>query len=815
LGNSRPWWAENMPPVKPEAEQPVTVPNGPKIALDEKPVSTAEGLANALADPKTTRVRLEPGEYDLTKLDKPVAFNGSKIELIGSVSPATVVRLSMPSGKRSEEKGSLTLAASQVKLNGIRFEIEFDESSEPSSDFTGLAIQNATEVEFADCQFVPDGDPKRNTAASVAVSNAAGEPIRANLLRCLFAPGWIGLRVPSRSDVTVTDSGFAPHASAIQVRDDGAAEETPGVGTTNITMDRSSFMLDGYSAAVDVDVSATADVRIAAGYSVFAPANGPAPSPDSPPQGGIVRNAAKKRNAKPTATHRNAWYRVHPVAGVSKPAPFDDANWVKLDHRPWDAGSDVLKIVTSAEPWAAFRLTLTGPLAEPAVFNEQYGVLGVQFQDRSNIRRAYTHVGVWPPSKPAVELTTLVWWPGYTGDETKLPRGVNPNLVKLLEDAKSGDTILIRHTGELPIDRPFVIQPKKGSGAFHLTFKPETREHRPVFTPAEVADRDFSFFRIRDGRVTVSFEDLNFAIKPGQAGFQDTSLAAVTLVAGRECNFKNCTFTLDDENTRFSTVVTLADAKSEMMKTNGPATNASPRIEFEGCLIRGKGRAVSVPSSRPFALEMTNTITALHGPVVYAKNAGAEVGSGSSATIHLSRVTAMLAGPFLELQGGSFGVMKGSGIIPLSVTAERCLFAAVPGSNAPIVEVTGTELDRMDPNGLLKWKATEPNRYANFDMSALPAVVKPDASTNQTWTWPEWLAFAKETSVPVGKATFANGPAAAKDLAKLKPDDARVKSVEFPDLTEPKPGDAGAEHEKVAVPPAPTGNESPDEPSLP
>jgi serine/threonine protein kinase len=811
FGNARPWWAENTPPVRPETEQSGTGSNGPKIAFDDKPVSTAEGLANALADPKTTRVRLEAGEYDLTKLDKPVAFKGPLIELIGSVNPPVIVRLAVPTAKREDEKGSLTLAAGTVKLNGIRFEIAGDETTAPGRDFTGLAIRDASNVEFTDCQFVPDPEAKKNWTASVAVNNSAGEPIRANLLRCLFAPGWIGLRVPSRSDVTVTDSGFAPHASAIQIRDDARRDDDApaGAAATSITMERSSFMLDGYSAAVDMDPSATLDAKINAGHCVFAPANGPAPSPDPPAQGGIVRNTAKKRNAKATAVHRNAWYRVQPMAGVAKPAPFDEPNWVKLVHRPWDAGEDVLKVIASAEPWAAFRLTLTGPLAEMNVFNDQFGVLGAQFQDRNNIRRAYTHVAVWPPSKPAADLTSRIWWPNAPGDESKLPPGTYKNLVKLLLDTRSGDTILIRHTGPLPMEQLVVQAARREERAtHHLTFKPETKDHQPILSLAESGELDRALFRINHGRVL--FENLHFDLKPGA---DQTHLSAVTLVAGRECGFRNCTFTLHDSEGKSPAVVALADAGREM-KMEGPTMNAPPKIEFDGCLIRGKGRAVSVPTSRPFALEMSNTITALSGPVVFAKNAGAEVGTGSSATIHLTRVTAFLAGPVLELQGGAFGVMKSSGLVPVSVTTERCLFSAVPGSSTPLVEVTGTDLDRTDPNRILRWAATD-SRYANFEMSMSPALVKPDTGTNQAWTWTEWLSFAKEAGVPVGKTAFANSPAGAKNLLDWKPDGGRVESVEFPDLANAKPGDAGADHEKVAVPPVSQANESPDEPSLP
>jgi len=813
--DSAPRGANNDPAqnkTEPDPQNPT--PNGPKTTLDERTVSTAQGLANALADPATTKIRLADGEYDLTKLKSPVAFAGPEIELIGSVNQTTI-RVAIPTGKRSQADGSLTLAAASVKLTGIRFELVGEEVAEPGSDFTGLAIRDAARVEITDCLFFPDGEARKAGAASVAVANAAGETIRAKLTRCLFAPGSIGFRLPSRSELSVMDSGFAPHASAIQIRDDGPPGDdppaTPAIATT-IRLERSSFMVDGFTAVVDVDPSANQDATTTASFCVFAPANGPNPELESPTIGGLVRNVARKRFAKLQATQRNAWYRVQPVAGAAKPAPFDDANWIKLERRPWDASTGVLEAFGGREPWSAFRITTTGPGTDRGVFHGEVGLLGVQFHDINNIRRAYMNVSVWPPSAPAIEITSRVWWPTAPDDELKLPPGTYKDIVKLLRDARSGDSILIRHTGPLPMDQVIVQAPRREGvdrAGYQLTFKPETRDHQPVLMLADVEEYDRSLFRIREGRVT--FENLHFDLKPGPSQNQ---LAAVSLVAGRECEFRNCTFTLNETDGKPTSAIALVDSGKEM-KMDGPAMNAPPKIEFDGCLIRGRGRGVSLSSSRPFALEMTNTITALNGPVIFANNAGRDVGPNAATTIHLSRVTALLAGPFLELHGGTFGTMKGSGLVPTTLTAERCLFAAVPGVTAPLVDVSGTDLDRMDPNRVLKWNATEPNRYANFEATAAATLVKPDAGASQSWTWSDWLAFARETSRPVGKATFENAPSDVRDLLKLKPDDARVKSVEFPDLTDPKPGDAGADQEKVAAPPVPMKNETPEEPALP
>jgi hypothetical protein len=282
------------------------------------------------------------------------------------------------------------------------------------------------------------------------------------------------------------------------------------------------------------------------------------------------------------------------------------------------------------------------------------GVMGAQFHDpKSNTRLAYHGVErIWPPLPPApAEITTRVWWPAKPESASLKPDREYTDLVKLLRDARSGDTILIRHDGPLPMEKIVIQPPKTFSGGdrgdFHLTFKPETKNLRPILVPAQ-NELDVSIFRIREGRVL--FEDLHFNLKPDQPNTRD-QIAAVSLVAGRGCEFKNCTFTLQEEDGKVATVVALADSRE--MKMDGPASRTVPELKFTGCLIRGKGRVLSVPISRPFSLDMTQCITGLNGPVIFAKAGGREVDSALRSNVHLTRVTGLLGGPLVALQAAA------------------------------------------------------------------------------------------------------------------------------------------------------------------
>jgi hypothetical protein len=313
-----------------------------------------------------------------------------------------------------------------------------------------------------------------------------------------------------------------------------------------------------------------------------------------------------------------------------------------------------------------------------------------------------------------------------------------------------------------------------------------------VLVPAATRDLDATLFRLIDGEAT--FEDLQFRVKSGR---NHRSQAAVTLVGAKGCTFRGCVFTLDEDESKAAAVV-VADADREM-RMDPAGGRAVPRVRFENCLVRGKGRGVWVPASRPFELDATNCVTALEGGFVLAEAAAKDPGGAARAAVRLSRVTAVLGGPVVELRGGKVGEMRAAGLAPLDVTAEQCLFAAVPGSPRPLVELDG--IDPTDVDRLLTWEARKPNQYANFDAGAQLAVLRPgDESGPKGWDRDTWLGFARERGRPVGKVTFAAGPDELRDLAAVRPADVAVRAADFPDLPDARPGDAGAEVRDVPKP---------------
>jgi hypothetical protein len=393
----------------------------------------------------------------------------------------------------------------------------------------------------------------------------------------------------------------------------------------------------------------------------------------------------------------------------------------------------------------------------------------------------------------------LVWWPEAPADQP-LPAGTSTDLVKLLRDARSGDTVRVRHTGPLPVEE-LSIRPARPAAAadradFHLTFAPDPGS-APVLTAGADNKLSRALFKVWEGRVTL--EDLEFVLRPGR---ENEAVAAVTLVAGRGVTFRRCVFTLEEPDGKSAAVVTVDDPGREMMMTPGAARPA-PKVEFDGCLVRGRGRLLHVPASRPFDLDLDQCVTAVAGPLVWAKAGGRAPDAGLASHVRLHRVTAFLGGPVVELRGGRVGEMRASGLVPTEVTADASLFVGVPGAGRPIAEVDGTDLTFDDPNRVLKWEPGRgANRYANFDAGAITAVVRPGDAPVREWDWNRWLEFARELGRPVGTVTFEDAPDGLAELSGMTPADAVVRAVAFPDLTDPRPADAGADPEMVARPAA-------------
>jgi hypothetical protein len=225
-----------------------------------------------------------------------------------------------------------------------------------------------------------------------------------------------------------------------------------------------------------------------------------------------------------------------------------------------------------------------------------------------------------------------------------------------------------------------------------------------------------------------------------------------------------------------------------------------PTIKFERCLFRGKGRGVWNPVSRGVKVDIDHSLMALDGPVFLAEPGG-KPNVGARSSLRLNRLTVFAGGPVVKLRGGRSGDTDTSGVVPLEVHANECLFASVPAAGQPLVELDGIGME--EAKTLLEWRVQTANRYANFDDKAVVMVVRPptEGSTPKELSWDQWITFAGEKDgKPIGRVTFEKAPTGLSELVSLKPGDAAVKAIDFPDLANPKASDAGVKIESLPVP---------------
>jgi hypothetical protein len=630
-------------------------------------------------------------------------------------------------------------------------------------------------------------------------------------------------------DLTVFDCGFGPHDVAIQVGD-GTAQALPEGKHQNIKirLERSSFLLDPESAVVanpgvDRDDSS---VEVTAGYCVFThvPQNNPAPFFP----GGIglhrpvVVRAQTTRPGEITykgQSGKNAYYAVVPLStpdnGGTKyytfaecvgkfPTITDDAA-VSLTRSPWEE-ADPLSLLTGSSPWRAFRLKLTEPdVFVPSVPGaSDIALLGAQFIAPKEPRRAYRDLFVWPPPQPkspaVPEQRTLVWYPDAP---EPLPPNTFPDLAALLRKAQSGDVILIRTKSAepeiMPIEKVEVKSRGTDASTFKVTFKPYPG-CQPILTVPGAKDPtsrdlDQTLFLIHSG--SARFEGLQFLLKPSQPK-DPQRVAAVQLIGAESCSFADCIFTLAEEDDAKATVAHVLDPKQVMVMTgSNPAT---AKLKFERCLIRGKGRGIWLPVNRTVEIDVTQSITALNGPVFFAEPDGKPPSVKS--VLRFSRVTVFAGGPIIELHGAKVGEMRTSGLSPLEVHTDECLFASVPFAGRSLVEFDGIDPD--EATKILKWYVTSANRYANFPDGFVVMLIRPatDGSTQKEYNWDLWIStIGEKGGKPVGKVTFENAPAGLEKLANFKPADAVIKMVDFPpDLPNAKSTDVGADPKTLPTP---------------
>lgn len=807
------------PPTPEIATRP---PETPSTAL----ATTRDELIGLLRNPAVTEIRLAAGQrYDLTDDSEGIAVVGRRLMIDGGSADrpemSPVIRVAAvawsPTDPTAPRPGSLTVAKSElVRVTGVRFEVAAGRGI-GSGRSVGLLVADAGSVELSECRFTIEADPRTADSSCVAVVRSTLDTSTALTARhCYFGPRrGSGVELTGRVVAAVTESAFAPGNTAFSLRNGPvAATDSGAVAESSLSLTHCTFLLEHGSVA---EVEAAARWRVTAGLCVFAapPSSDDALMATSPPESTAVPACVLRSLSGPGLSRfvgrdsmPNAYYRVAPFVLGRVAYTFEelsvqravlpsatDAAAVELTQSPW-AEVDPVAALQGAEPWKAVRLNPAIRAVRSVPAGET--ILGVRA-----LPRPQTWVyDPYPPRDPNLVINSKIkiFYPHPTDEERdSLPRNVYEKLQAAVGALEPGDELQLKFNGVLAIPDTIAFP---ANTQLRVTVRPAPG-YTPVLAIRPNRRYEPTLFRVAEGEVT--FDGVEFLLRKD---VEDAvrSMAAVTVVAGRQCVLRNCVITVDEQSDEKVAVVVVADPSSEMMRTAGGTSG--PRVRMENCLVRGRGRAVWVQSARPFELDVKNTLTALSGSVVVVDPPARSPIAGT-ALVHLDRVTAALGGPLLDLRHGRPTDDRMPGWVMVEVRADRCMFAPM-GPGVPLVTVDGG--DTTAPTRSFTWTTLGTNWYANYNAAdTFLEVIPADAmDLTRMFDADEWFGITSEKPAQsLGTVTFAGWPTSGKATVAILPADLRPTSADFPTAV-PRPliGDAGVSTASLPRPAA----ESPDEP---
>jgi serine/threonine protein kinase len=733
---------------------------------------------------------------------------------------------------KQSARAAFTIDSKDATVEGIRIVLDGRDSPEA---MTGLLFVGGGRSVVKHCEFIQARETldEKQRLTSVLYDNAtsSSDGVR-SLSECVFlgfdsletvikeeaSDRLLLLKGPERGGqdailrrgpgrLEVEQCAFGPHAAALRFEGDSSSQNTVLMTHCSVLAAPGStvfYFLDDATAQLDVS------------YSLFSRPSAALEGRDTDGaylirQTGAARSAVSYHDldnryhnldgfwsgeAHDEMTYQEFQTRLQDSAGPEKEKNKKTGSRV-LTTSPWQAASPLALLVK--EPSRAFPVQF-GALRKPLGESEEEQLKPV-FQvrlDQSDLRltgRETSLIGVEslgdiqyasklpPPSDRKTEVAnrhTLIVDPSVT--EMKIgpsDQRIYPSLTSALEFVRPGDLILIRHTGELET-RPLILE----DPLIDLTIRPDA-DQKPILVLGKTIEADATLFKLHDGKLRL--EGLEVRLQPAHPRFR--SQAVVTLVGDGQCTLVNCVLTLDPTGLETPlAAVTLADNTDVMkMKVQQPALpSPSPRLVFDNCFVRGKGDLIWSRVSRPFDLELKNSLVALEGNVLnveVAETAPMVMGS-SNVNVSVSHTTAYLAGHFLRLKTGK----DLKGLVPVQCDASQALFVAA--SNQSFIHLDGPETSEQELLKKLPWSGKK-NVYGGYtDMvTQQPLGEEPPPPLMKTDRWK--MFSSDKTSASVARVKFTNPPGDTA-FPRLLP--AMFKAMDYPavgpDLQQvPQPGE--------------------------
>jgi serine/threonine protein kinase len=671
---------------------------------------------------------------------------------------------------------ALTIDAQKTSIQGIRFFIDAHQA--PDTDLRGLLLRGGQSHRVENCEFIQARPGFGNESKRLAslVAEAAGSRPELILRGCSFlgfekkddplewklgSGGEDAVVRQGSVRITASNCAFAPHRAVFRLKDGDSA-------STPVSLSNCSVLVGHRAAVFDLlaGASAALDVR-ACLFSRFGAAASSISGTDSAV---LIRQAESTEAASRLATvsYRGKDNRYHDLDGYwAIGDAWQKAGWSDFQSKVrLKGGKDENPRILVLGPWEKSfeqQLQLLSQQDVVPVFRAR--------KDRQALRLGSTPdqlVGVQkllgrdcvPTELPAIEdrsdsLEGRVLVVEKGGNDSS--NGVYPGLAEAVLAVRPGDTILIRHNGELATD--FIRLNKKNQS--DLTIRPQ-RGFRPVLTLSkDTSEDDTALIRVYDGKLHLA--GLEFRVRPSNKDFKVQ--AVVALMGLGDCSIADCVATLD-RGGQEAVVLALATLnETGKMKRDMPTARSrdvGPRLRLENCFVRGEGDLFWGRVSRPCKLELNNCLAALKGSLL-----NLEISADASAppaahkvVTSLSHVTTYLSGHLIRLGGGK----DIKNLVPLTCSANTCLFMPGP-SGRSLVYLDGSDTEDKTVRDKFTWTGG-PNGYGNF--SALLDQPATGEAMPSAMSVTKWKELPDESSSKFGIKLKAP-PAADLPFTQMEP----------------------------------------------
>jgi serine/threonine protein kinase len=684
------------------ADKPNTLPARTSKETPRYEATDARALAGYLRANAVAHV-VVPQDLRLSH-DEPLVFDGQEL-ILESADPQRPSTLSLDYDAEpvDEPWAALTIRSGKATIRGIRFVVD---SHDADLVISALALSGGTAA-LEDCEFMQKGssglDQGRVSSITVGPGKAGQNRPALGLSHCFFAAGQRALSVSGPASVRSIQCAFGPHYAALfDLQRGRAGANDPEM---NVHLQSCSAILTGGCVfRVQDDVAC----RLVVDHCIIS-----RPASDLL-KGGHGTLIEQSGNFPPELEYSGAgncyhnlsafWSSALGMDGADKVVSLEsfikcrfvskDDQSFELSNSPWGSGDPVSLLAT--EPARAFAVNST--LAELRRPDDTRRTIGMERW----IGAKATEVSL-PNLAPSVALAAR--------DQEKI---VDPSigfnrdnvyrtLTQALEDAKPGDTILIRHNGQLPV-HPLRLE-KNG---LDVTIKPMPRYH-PTLTIGPTTESDAALFRVYDGQLHL--EQLEFRLLPERFDFRAQSVAAI--MGDGVCTFRDCVATLEEAKETTLSLVTFNDT-SGIVKMQTPAFAQTPRVEVTNCFVRGSGNLVTVRASRAFELKIEKTLIALDGSLLAVDGNPKESAGHAHSEVSLNQVTTYLTEALICLRAFKDDTKNSKGLIPTQVRpVTDCLFVSANAGTKALVHLEGIDNDDQMKR-CFSWSEGRHNAYGNF-----------------------------------------------------------------------------------------------------